>query len=218
MTSAALAGIASASPVVIVSRGDVLDYDLALEWQVHPQAPVPHASSGTEEESITGTASLTGENSGINGVTSAEVLLELTATGTAPTQHKNAELQLSILPSGKVDVPSTEAALFEYVEPIEEAAMAYGSRSLHAGDRFNQSIDISLSQPGTIDATATVIGPARYHGYPVFEIRWVGKGDMRGQDWTQAVTAAGTAYYDQADRLLVGFAYRADGTLLYEGS
>lgn len=225
VAAAALLCAQSAMPATsppAIHPGDILSYDLSLESQMHPQsAPGSSASAGSSESTVQGSATLRGMTANAFGVARARCDLSLQLTAPAGTQSLARSFTIELDPSGTARALGGDASLLVYVDPVEEAAAAYGAQTLHVGDQFLQSFD-AFGLPQRVEATARVIGESRYRGYPAFSIQVSAGGSYRhvvqGSDVTETYTLAGTVYYDSADRLLIGQSTRVNDEMRVAGA
>jgi hypothetical protein len=212
----------SATAPPAIHPGDILTYDLSLESQMHPQsAPGSSTSNGSSESTVQGSATLRGMNASAFGVARARCDLSLQLTAPAGTQSLARTLTIEFDPSGAARSLGGDASLLVYIDPIEEAAAAYGGQTLHVGDQFQQSFD-AFGLPQHVEAAARVVGKSRYRGYPAFSIQVTAGGSYRhvvqGSDVTETYTLAGTVYYDSADRLLIGQSTRVNDEMRVAGA
>ena len=204
--------------------GDVVRYGLSIGVTVNI-APAPNTTQPpvAVKTNVYGTETITGLRTDADGSVHAKVEVALNSAGTSGTTIVDRTLLMRIAPDGSVAGEGGEdATTMQYIQALSEASRPYRNRTLYVGEKFSQSMQLPGVVPMTVNTQATVVGEKTYLGYPTYAIQSTGTGDfdamIEGMHAKGVFDVAGTTYYDQRDRLLIGQAMRSSINAQVSGS
>lgn len=220
--SVAASALAASSAFLHV--GDVVRYGLSIGVNVNV-APAPNTTQPpvAVKSAVYGTETITGLRSDADGSVHAKVDVSLDSAGTSGTTIVDRTLLMKITPDGSVIGEGGEdATTMQYIQALSEASRPYRNRSLYVGEKFSQTMQLPGVVPMTVNTQATVVGYKTYLGYPTYAIQSTGTGNfdtmIEGMRAKGVFDVAGTTYYDQRDRLLIGQAMRSSINAQVEGA
>ena len=206
----------------IFHPGDVLQYDLAIELQVHV-SPAPHSSQPpiSADTSALGTETIRVQRADPDGSVHASVDIAVRGAGGGQDLHRT--IQVKIKPDGSMTPEGgADAAVTQYISAIGDAARQYSNRTLHVGDTFAQTVSMPGVIPVKVTTQSRVVAQKTYRGYPTFAIESTGNGnidtELAGTRAMGVVTVAGTTYIDQRDQLFIGEAMRSNVNAVVAGA
>ena len=219
-----LAASALAAPSGFLHVGDVVRYGLSIGVNVNV-APAPNTTQPpvTVRTNVYGTETITGLRADADGSVHAKVDVALNSAGTSGTTIVDRSLLMKIAPDGSVVGEGGEdATTMQYMQALSEASRPYRNRTLYVGEKFSQTMQLPGVVPMTVNTQATVVGEKSYLGHPTFAIQSTGTGTfdtmLEGMHAKGVFDVAGTTYYDQRDRLLIGQAMRSSINAQVEGA
>jgi hypothetical protein len=233
-TIAAVASAAAAFAVAVAALaassgsflhvGDVVTYGLAIGVDVKVE-PAPHTTQPpiTMKTSVSGSETISALRADPDGSIHAKVDVALNSAGTSGTTIVNRTLLMKVSPDGSVSGEGGEdATTMQYMRAVSDAAAPFKNRSLYVGEKFSQTVTLPGIVPMTVTTIGTVIGMKSYLGYPTYAIQSTGSGNfdttIEGQPAKGTFEVAGTTYYDQRDKLLIGEAMRSTMNAQLSGS
>lgn len=209
------AGASAAPSGAFLHVGDVITYGLSTIADADV-APAPNTAQPPVKvkTTVNGTETITGVRSDPDGSVHAKVDVVLDSSGTTGTTIINRTLLMKVSPDGSVSGEGGEDAMtMQYARAISDASAPFRDRQLYVGERFSQTLTLAGIVPMTVTTQAHVVGLKTYLGYPTYAIESTGSGNfdtsLEGQRTKGVFDIAGTTYYDQRDRLLVGEAMRS---------
>jgi len=204
--------------------GDVVKYGLAIGVNVNV-APAPHTTQPpvAVKTNVYGTETITGLRTDPDGSVHAKVDVSLNSAGTSGTTIVDRTLLMRIAPNGSVAGEGGEdATTMQYIQALSDASGPYRNRTLYVGEKFSQTMQLPGVVPMTVTTQATVVAEKTYLGYPTYAIQSTGTGNfdtmLEGMHAKGVFDVAGTTYYDQRDRLLIGQAMRSSINAQVQGS
>ena len=226
-TAAALAAAAialAATSGSFLHAGDVVTYGLAIGVDVKV-APAPRTTQPpvSVKTSVSGTETITGLRTDPDGSVHASVNVALNSAGTSGTTIVNRTLLMKLSPDGSVSGEGGEdATTMQYIRALSDASAPFRNRALYIGEKFSQTLTLPGVVPMTVTTQGTVVGLKSYLGYPTYAIQSTGTGrfdtTIEGAPAKGTFDVAGTTYYDQRDKLLVGQAMRSTMDAQLSGS
>lgn len=204
--------------------GDVVKYGLSIGVTVNiAPAPKTTQQAVAVKSNVYGTETITGLRTDADGSVHAKVDVALNSAGTSGTTIVNRTLLMRIAPDGSVAGEGGEdATTMQYIQALSEASSPYRNRALYVGEKFHMSMQLPGVVPMTVDTQAAVVGEKTYLGYPTYAIQSTGTGNfdtmIEGMHAKGVFDVAGTTYYDQRDRLLIGQAMRSSINAQVSGS
>lgn len=215
---------ASGNATGTLKPGDVLTYDLSIEFQVHV-SPAPHTTQPpiTVESAAKGTETITALSEDADGSINTSVAIALNASGSGGSRSLQHVLLVKVKPDGSMEPQAGADPMTEtYLKAIGDAAQMYRGRKLYVGETVDQTVTIPGAFPIKVTTKAKVVNQSDYRGYPTFAIQSTGTGkiddEISGVRATGTFQVAGTTYVDQRDQLLVGSAVRSDVNALVAGA
>lgn len=195
--------------------GDVVTYGLSIGVDVDV-APAPHTTQPpvAVKTSVNGTETITALRTDPDGSVHARVNVVINSAGTSGTTVVDRTLLMKVSPSGAVTGEGGEdATTMEYIRALSDASAPFRNRSLYVGEKFSQTMTLPGVVPMTVTTQGEVVGLKTYLGYPTYAIQSTGTGNfdttIQGAPAKGTFDVAGTTYYDQRDKLLIGQALRS---------
>jgi hypothetical protein len=216
----AVIAFATAAPVRSAGAGmhpgDVLVYDVALEFQNHV---IPASNSSVKpismDTTLRGTETIAARSVDADGAVHVTATVALQGSYAGLPQAVDRTIPLTVMPDGSIraDDPQ-DASTAQYFAYLSQASRGLAARPLHVGDSFVRDVPVPGGYVDRIRSVSKVVSESRYRGYPTFAIQSTGDADLNSQiagaRATGKVSVAGTTYYDQVDQLLVGAAVRSN--------
>lgn len=211
------------APQAGLKPGDTITYGVAADVTMHV---VPNGQSNqapfTAISLVRGTEALQGMRRDADGTVHARLDLNLNLSSNGQTQAVQRSLLFRVAPNGAMTMEgNTAGELAPYIDVLNQTSTLFAGRVLHVGDVFHQKFNIPGIMPIAVTSTAKVVGSGRYRGYPSFSIQTVGSGTlnstMQGLSMRGTFDIAGTTYYDQKDRLLLGQTARTTADMHVSG-
>lgn len=219
-----LAASALAASSAFLHVGDVVKYGLAIGVNVNI-APAPNTTQPpvAVKTNVYGTETITGLRTDADGSVHAKVDVSLNSAGTSGTTIVDRTLLMRLAPDGSVAGEGGEdATTMQYIQALSEASRPYRNRTLYVGEKFSQTMQLPGVVPMTVNTQAVVVAEKTYLGYPTYAIQSTGTGNfdalLEGMRAKGVFDVAGTTYYDQRDRLLIGQAMRSSINAQVQGS
>lgn len=216
----AIIALAAVAPVRSAGAGmrpgDVLVYDIALEFQNHV---IPSSSSSIKpmsmDTTMRGTETIAARSVDANGAVHVTATVALQGSYAGQPQAVDRTIPLTIMPDGSVRADDQQdAATAQYFAYLNQASRGLAARPLHVGDSFVRDVPVPGGYVDHIRSVSKVVSESKYHGYPTFAIQSTGNATLNSQiagaQATGKISVAGTTYYDQTDQLLVGSAVRSN--------